>query len=47
MRGGDNAVRLRGVKAVDAVDLRVETPDPVDKVPFVCLDVAASPDFMR
>lgn len=47
MRGGDNAVRLRVVWVVDAVESRVDTLSPADKVPFVRLDVAVSPDFMR
>lgn len=44
MRGGDNAVRLRGDKGVDA-DLKVDAP--ADEISFFLLDVAVSPDLMR
>lgn len=45
MRGGDNAVRLRRDKGVDGVDLKVDAP--AEEIPFVLLDVPASPDLMR
>ena len=45
IRGGDNAVRLRGDKGVGAPDLKVDAL--ADEIPFILLDVAASPALMR